>query len=205
MDLGICKNCGYFEGRCRCGKGRILLKSEDRVKISKFMSGLLRHFGREFGIEIDEEGWADLDEVAKIIKNRYGVGRKAIELIAAFDKKGRFEIRDGKIRARYGHSMKVNTRWSENGRIPRKLYHATDPRNLRSIMERGLLPMKRLEVHMCANPDDALEVGKRHCNYPVLLEIDAEKAIKDGIEIRKKGKMYTADYIPPEYIKLKKL
>ncbi len=205
MDLGVCKYCGYFEGQCRCGKGKILLKSEDRVRISKFMSGLLRHFGRKFGIKIDEDGWADLNEVAKIIKDKYGVGKKVVELIAIFDKKERFEIKNGKIRAKYGHSMEVNTRWSEDGKIPSRLYHATDPRNLQSIMKRGLLPMKRLEVHICADPNDALVVGKRHCSCPVLLEIDAERAIKNGIEIRKKGKLYTADYIPPEYIKLKKL
>ncbi len=45
MELGICKRCGEFEGRCECGRGEILLKSEDRRRISKFLSGLLRHFG----------------------------------------------------------------------------------------------------------------------------------------------------------------
>jgi len=37
----------------QCGKGKVILKAEERVKISKFLSGLLRHFGKELGLEID--------------------------------------------------------------------------------------------------------------------------------------------------------
>ncbi len=202
MDLGICKRCGYFEGRCACGKGKILLKAEDRVKVSKFLSGLLRHFAGDFGVQLDREGWARLEGVVRVVRERFNVGRAAIELIAAFDAKRRFEIRDGKIRARYGHSIPVDKDWSESDEVPEKLYHATHPRNVKSILEKGLLPMRRIEVHMCERPEEALEVGRRHCSEPVLLEIDANKAEKAGIRIRKKGRVYTADRIPPEFIKV---
>ncbi len=202
MDLGTCRACGDFEGRCRCGKGRILLSYDKRVAVSKFLSGLLRHYAKKFGVKVDEHGWADLSEVTKIVREKYGVGRKAIELIVKFDEKGRFEIRNGRIRARYGHSIDVVTDWSESDAIPDKLYHATPAKNLRSIMKYGLLPMKRKEVHMCETQHEAIEVGRRHCSDPVLLEIDAKKAVASGISIRKKGKVYTADRIPPEFIKV---
>lgn len=97
--------------------------------MSKFLSGILRHFGEEFGIEVDEEGWARVEDVLRVLKERYGIGRKHLELIVKFDKKERFEIRNGKIRAKYGHSIAVNTAWSEGGDIPAKLYHATSPEN----------------------------------------------------------------------------
>ncbi len=87
MELGICKRCGEFEGRCECGRGEILLKSEDRRRISKFLSGLLRHFGNDFGVRLDEEGWADLKDVLRVLKERYGVGRRHVELIVKFDPK----------------------------------------------------------------------------------------------------------------------
>jgi len=202
MDLGICDKCGHFEGRCKCGKGKIVLKSDLRIKISKFLSGLLRHFPQSFGLRIDEEGWVYLDEVERILKDRYGIGRLEIELIVKFDKKGRFEIRDNKIRARYGHSIDVKTDWSESDEIPDKLYHATHPKNLKSILNVGLLPMKRREVHMCDNTRDAIEVGKRHCNNPILLEINAKEMLKSGFKIRKKGSVYTTDHVPPEFIRV---
>ncbi|MBO8180152.1 MAG: RNA 2'-phosphotransferase [Archaeoglobus sp.] len=202
MDLGICKRCGEFEGKCECGKGEVLIKSEDRKKVSKFLSGLLRHFARDFGITLNEEGWAELNDVLKVLKERYGVGRKQIELIVKFDPKKRFEIKNGRIRARYGHSIEVKTDWSEEGEIPKKLYHATSHKNLSSILKLGLLPMKRLEVHMCSSPREAIEVGKRHSSNPVLLEIDAEGLMKRGIKVRKKGKVYTADFVPPEFLRV---
>ncbi len=202
VDLGVCRKCGEFEGMCKCGKGEVLIKADDRIKVSKFLSGLLRHFGRDFSIHIDREGWAELNEVLKVLKERYGVGRRQVELIVKFDAKGRFEVRNGKIRARYGHSIDVNTKWSEKGEIPEKLYHATSPDNLSGILRDGLLPMKRREVHLSASPKEAIEVGRRHSSNPVLLEIHAKAALNTGIEIRKKGRVYTADRIPPQFLRV---
>jgi putative RNA 2'-phosphotransferase len=202
VDLGICKKCGYFEGRCKCGKGEVLLKENERLKVSKFLSGLLRHFGRRFGLMIDEDGWVRIDDVLRVLKSRYDIGRKHLELIVAFDKKGRFEIRGNRIRARYGHSINVKSDWSESDEIPSKLYHATHPKNLESIFRSGLLPMRRREVHMCATPEEAIEVGKRYSPEPILLEVDAKRVLSSGIKIRKKGKVYTADWIPPEFLRL---
>lgn len=202
MDIGYCEECGYFEGRCNCGKGKTILKAGQRVKVSKFLSGLLRHFAPDFKLKADSEGWADINEVAEIMKEKYGVGVKEIELLAQFDPKGRFEIRNWKIRARYGHSIDIRTDWTESQEPPSVLYHATDPRKLNAIFEKGLLPMSRKEVHMCIDPQDAVEVGRRHSTRPVLLEIDAQKMARDGYKIKKKGKIYTSDIVPPQYISI---
>ncbi len=202
MDLGYCRRCGDFEGTCECGRGKILLDAVKREKVSKFLSGLLRHFPDKFGLKVDENGWADIEDVVKILKSKYRVGRKQIDLIVKFDRKRRFEIKDGRIRARYGHSIAVNTDWTESAEIPEKLYHATSPANIGRILKEGLRPMKRREVHMCATPDEAIEVGKRHAKNPVLMEIDAVSAMKSGIKIRKKGEVYTADLVPPEFLRV---
>ncbi len=199
--LGICDNCGEFEGSCKCGKGRILLDGKKRELVSKFLSGLLRHFPHSFGIDVDEEGWAKLDEVAEVVKDRHGVGMREIELIVRFDPKGRFEIKDGKIRAKYGHSINIRVDWSESTKIPPVLYHGTHPANVQSILKRGLLPMKRREVHLSETIQDAIEVGRRHHPNPAVLAIDTKRMIEAGFKIRKKGKVYTTDYVPPKYIK----
>lgn len=202
VDLGVCRSCGEFEGMCKCGRGEVLIRVDERMRVSKFLSGLLRHFGREFGLQIDRDGWIELRDVVKVLKERYGVGKRQVELIVKFDAKRRFELKNGKIRARYGHSIDINTRWSERGGIPEKLYHATSPENLNSILRVGLLPMKRKEVHLSASPEEALEVGLRHSKNPVLLEVDVKKLLESGIEIRKKGRVYTADCIPPSFLKV---
>ena len=176
---------------------------EDRI--SRFLSRLLRHFPHKFGIKLDEDGWAELEAVERVVRERYGVGRDVIQRIVEKDAKGRFELAYGRIRARYGHSVAVNTKWSEKGSIPPKLYHGTKPEAVKSILKRGLLPMKRLEVHLSESVEEAIEVGKRHCSKPVVLEIDASGMLKRGYEIRKKGKVYTTDFVPAEFIRVAEL
>ena len=202
--LGICETCGEFEGRCGCGRGKVILDGAKREKVSRFLSGLLRHFPGSFGVEVDRDGWADLREVSRILMRRYGLEPDAVSLIVKFDPKGRFELKDGKIRARYGHTIEVRTEWGEVSadEIPPKLYHGTAPENLNSILEKGLLPMRRKEVHLSESVKDALEVGKRHSRTPVILEIDAEKLVKSGIRIRRKGRVYTVSRVPPEFIRV---
>ena len=202
--VGYCSQCGFFEGEtCRCGKGKILLTAERRLKISKFLSGLLRHFGEEFGLKIDKNGWVELKEIERLFKKRYNIGLLEIRAIVETDTKQRFEIKDGKIRTRYGHSNKrINPKWSEGGNIPRKLYHGTAPQNVNAILKEGLKPMKRLEVHMAPDIKTARDTGKRHHPYPVIFEIDTNCLKRNGLEIRKKGKVFTCDWVPPECLRL---
>ncbi|RLI76082.1 RNA 2'-phosphotransferase [Archaeoglobales archaeon] len=204
-DLGVCETCGEFEGSCECGRGEIIIDGWRREKVSKFLSGLLRHFGYKFGIDIDDNGWADLDKIERIVSKKFGVGTDAIRLIVKFDRKERFEIKNSKIRAKYGHSIDVNVNWSENGKIPDKLYHGTHPKNVRSILKDGLKPIRRKEVHLSSTIEDAIEVGKRYAKNPAILEVDTKSLAKDGFEIRKKGKVYTTDFVPPKFIKLNNL
>lgn len=132
-------------------------------------------------------------DVLKILGKR-GVDRKTLELIVKFDPKGRFEIEDERIRAKYGHSIDVFTDWSEGGRAE-KLYHGTSPINLESILKEGLKPMKRREVHLTERFEEAILVGRRHHPDSVILEVDTECLKK---KVRKKGSVYTTDFVPPE-------
>ncbi len=202
MDAGYCENCGFFEDRCDCGRRKILLRGRDRVRISKFLSGLLRHYPDRFGIELDRRGYARLKDVLEILRERYGVGEMELRAVVELDKKRRFELVEGRIRARYGHSVDVDVRWSEGESIPERLYHATAPENVPSILKSGLLPMRRKEVHMTATPEEAVEVGMRHSNTPVLIEIDAERLIEKGIDVRKKGRVFTADHVPADCLRV---
>jgi len=183
-------------------------KIVSKYVIGKFLSGLLRHFPHKFGIKLDKFGWADLDEVAKVIATKYGIEKdeamKLIEKTVKQDEKGRFELKNGKIRAKYGHSVKVETRWSDGGEIPKILYHGTSRKAIQSILKEGILPMKRREVHLSSTYSEAFEVGKRYDRYPVVLRVNARKMIENGYEIRKKGKVFTTDYVPPEYIDVEK-
>jgi len=115
-------------------------------------------------------------------------------------KKRRFEIKDDKIRALYGHSvLKISYKESEP---PEFLYHGTSRKNVNRILKEGLKPMKRKYVHLSLSREEALEVGKRHDRNPQILLILSKKAYERGIKFYKAGDIYLTEHIPPEFIKV---
>jgi len=62
--------------------------------------------------------------------------------------------------------------------------------------------MKRREVHLSESVSDAILVGRRYDESPVVLKIDAKRMLRDGYTIRRKGKVLTTNYVPPEYIRV---
>lgn len=70
----------------------------------------------------------------------------------------------------------------------------------RSILEEGLKPMGRRLVHLSSTYEEAANVGRRRQRNPVVLEVDAKRAWKDGVEFRRSGAIYVVNRIPVEYI-----
>ena len=207
-----CRVCGaYTEEPVHCGRPAVLLMDGSRrLRLSKLVSFLLRHGPHEACLEPDEEGWVSIDELVEGIRrcwrNREAyqwVTREHILALAALDPKGRFEVRGGRIRARYGHSIEVVYRYEPDPSPPPVLYHGTPRRNLASIAEKGLLPMKRRMVHLSIDPRDAYETGRRHGGDVVVLEVDTGCLRRLGIPVYRAGKtVYMAPRVPPECIRV---
>lgn len=200
----VCDDHGFFAGNsCPvCGDaGRHVLDEQQRIRLSKFMSGVLRHFPADVGLTLDDQGWANYDAFVDAVRDKYSWGNaEKVAAVIATDSKGRFERHDNQIRAVYGHSVDVNLE-STDTEIPSRLYHGTESRNLDSIAEEGLEPMNRQHVHLSRTPQEARTVGARHASDPAILVIDSGAMARDGFEIDKRGRdTYTADSVPPEYI-----
>lgn len=174
---------------------------KNKTKISKQMAYLLRH--DPSGMEISDEGFVNLEELLKKLKKRWpDLSRGDVRGIVEKDPKGRYEIKDGKIRARYGHSIDVNPTL-EDAQVD-ILYHGTTPESAQKILNDGLKSKGRQKVHLSSSVDEAVKVGKRRTDDPAILEINIEEAKKAGISFeRASGRVYVADYIPPEYISRK--
>ncbi len=208
-DIYKCRVCGrYIEESMHCGKPAILLlDSRRRVLLSKLMSGLLRHFPWEAGLVLDDEGWVDIDELVKGIREKWRrkdlykwVTREHVIAVALLDPKGRFEVRDNKIRARYGHSIKVAVKYSPDDSIY-KLYHGTRRDNVERILVEGIKPMKRQWVHLSLNIPDACDTGRRHGGIPVVLKVNADCLRKKNLQVyRASRSVYVVEYVPPECI-----
>jgi putative RNA 2'-phosphotransferase len=150
------------------------------TRLSKFLSLGLRHDDTVLGTPVNEEGWAS---TAGIISHNKEFSMSLLEQIVETDSKGRYSFNEDKtmIRANQGHSLKhVNIDFEE--RVPAQfLYHGTAKRNIESILENGLAPKSRQYVHMSADVQTALEVGRRYCKDDdvVVLCIDAFHAAKE--------------------------
>lgn len=121
----------------------------DYIKVSKFMSLVLRHKPETINIKLNEHGWVPINEFIEKI-NKYGhfnINIDILNKIVSENDKQRFKIQDGKIRASQGHSIHINLEL-ENKEPPEILYHGTAIRFLNSIRESGLEHMSREYVHL---------------------------------------------------------
>ena len=175
----------------------------DYIQLSKEVSYTLRHAPWEYELELDENGWVNVDQLLAALKQSHkwdGVLQSDLEQIIATSDKKRFEINDGRIRALYGHTL-TNKIVREAKEPPEILYHGTAQRFISSIKGEGLVPKGRQFVHMSVDVDTAIEVGKRRDAQPILLEINAKKAWEEGIPFYYgNDKVWLADFVPSQYI-----
>jgi putative RNA 2'-phosphotransferase len=107
------------------------------VKLSKFLSFVLRHQPQAIGLTLDAEGWVAVDELlAAAARRGHSVTRQQLEEVVATNDKKRFSFSlDGLlIRANQGHSVDVDL-----GLVPIEppelLFHGTVERFLDSIRQ----------------------------------------------------------------------
>jgi putative RNA 2'-phosphotransferase len=85
--------------------------SKQTEQTSKLLSFVLRHSPEAIGVQLDEEGWADIDKLIALANARgHRLSRELLELVVLSSDKQRFAI-DGsgtRIRANQGHSIAVD-------------------------------------------------------------------------------------------------
>ncbi len=170
------------------------------IKISKFLSMLLRHKPEEIALSLDENGWADINDIVDKSKEIELSVDKIIYVIETSDKK-RFQLSDdrSKIRANQGHSIPVNLDLKEK-EPPEILYHGTATRFIKNIRKHGLTSQKRNHVHLSNSIETAMEVGKRY-GEPILLKVHAQKMYKQGMKFYlSENGVWLTNNVPIEFI-----
>ncbi len=172
------------------------------MKVSRFLSYVLRHEPASIGLSLDSEGWAELDELIKCsVRHGKKLDRRTILNVIANSDKQRFSIDESgtRIRANQGHSIPVDL-----GLKPRQpldcLFHGTAARFIDSILQRGLHAQSRQHVHLSSDKTTANDVGRRH-GKPVVLVVDAPAMAEAGHEfyVSDNGVWLVAE-VPPQYL-----
>jgi putative RNA 2'-phosphotransferase len=175
-----------------------------RVRISKFMSLVLRHEPEKAHLTLEPGGWVLIDD---LLAGAAGTGfrftRDELETVVETCDKQRFAIdeTDTKIRANQGHSTEVDLQLKPV-EPPAELFHGTADRNLAAVLRDGLFKMARHHVHLSLDQTTATKVGQRH-GKPVLLVIDAAKMRADGhVFYRSANGVWLVEHVPPQYLRV---
>ena len=176
----------------------------DLNNISKYMSLILRHKPDVIGIELDEHGWANVNDlISGIEKDNHGFNFELLEEIVRTDSKQRYSFNGDKslIRANQGHSINVDVELKEK-EPPEYLYHGTGEKYVESINQDGLIPKSRLYVHLSKDIKTAENVGKRH-GKEVVYRINSGQMYRDGYKfyLSENGGWLTKE-VPVKYLEI---
>ena len=171
------------------------------VSLSKAMSKALRHRPERLGLTLAPDGSVELSVLLRALNQRGGWPRTLTEAdimqVVEHGTKQRFAVEDGRVRARYGHSIALDAAYIP-ATPPAVLYHGTSQRFLDAIMAKGLLPMDRQVVQLSTDVETAQLVGRRHGGKTVILQVDTVRAVQGGVTFyRGNDSTWLADCIPP--------
>ncbi len=163
----------------------------NKIDVSKQMSYWLRHDPED--MEMDKQGYVDMDELIEKLKSRFpDVDRDFIQEITE-DGKRRYEIKNGKIRALYGHSVDVDLDLPEDKEVV-ELFRGASSKGAYNILLNGVEAKDRAMVHLSSSEERAEEIGKRRTDSPTILRIDVEAAREEGLRFFKvSDELYLCD------------
>ena len=171
------------------------------TRTSKFISLILRHKPEVIGISLDEQGWANVDELIAGVSKTRQLDMALLEEIVRTDDKQRYSFNQDKtlIRANQGHSISVDVELPEE-QPPEYLYHGTAEKYRSSIEAQGLLPQSRLYVHMTDNYGTAVKIGQRHGKV-VVYQVASQAMQQDGYKFyRSVNGVWLTKAVPAPYL-----
>lgn len=166
----------------------------NKVKLSKFMSLVLRHKAKEFGLNISSHGLVGVAELLEVLKKQKGfesVTILDIHHVVIHCNKQRFKLKEIDnnlfISANQGHTIESVTaerkEVTDSSEIPICI-HGTNIMAIQQIHKSGgLSRMDRNDIHMAsALPETGYVISGMRKSANVVIWIDVEKAMDEGIQ-----------------------
>jgi len=178
------------------------MTNQQQKKTSKFLSLVLRHKPETIGLKLDQNGWANTNELLeKINKQAFKLTLEELKTVVENNDKKRFAFSADimRIRANQGHSIQVELQLTEKV-PPEILFHGTAEKNLESIQAKGLLKGQRHHVHLSSDQATAHTVGKRY-GKPIVLHINAAQMHQQGMPFfQAENGVWLTDHVAPNFI-----
>ena len=171
----------------------------DPERISRLFSLILRHRPEEFGVEVDEHGYAPFDAALEALRTRYPeVVEEDLVRLIQHPTQRRFEHNEKGVRALYGHSFFVEMD-GDPMEPPELLYMSCDREGAAAIRQEGIKAKDRFYVHLSQSRQVAEGRGRR-ADRPYIAEIRAREAAGTGLEFYPRGEVVLCRDIPAAFI-----
>ena len=171
--------------------------------LSRLMSYILGNRPDEFGLIPDRQGYVGIKEFLQAIHEESNMGyvrESHVKEVLLWDRDKNFQI-DG-INIRHTRANLNSLNENQDMVLPPKiLFKGVKRKSYPHILKSGLLPGNKEYVTMAKDKDFAFRVAKRIDQKPVLLEIKAGSAMRNGVNIIPFGDfLFLAENVPPEFI-----
>jgi len=161
-------------------------------KASRLIVTILRHTASNYNLNMDSNGFIDVDSLLKIPKLKDLTIDELKNIVNNCNKK-RMILKEkyGKlyIAANQGHSIKIESEiltpiTLENFNLYKKkdIVHGTYFNVIEKIKAEGLNKMERIHIHFTTNLDVSKVVSGMRKSSEVFIFIDLEKTLKDGFK-----------------------
>jgi len=178
------------------------MNEKETKSISKFLSLVLRHSPETINLKLDENGWADVEElISKCSQKGNKLDFELLDYVVESNDKKRFAFNENKtkIRASQGHSISVELNLAETEPLE-YLYHGTVAKFMESIQKEGLKKMSRQHVHLSKDKETAIKVGSRR-GTPQILTVRSGAMHRDGFKFYlSDNNVWLTDEVPAKYI-----
>jgi len=170
-------------------------------KLCRLMVYILGHRPDEFGLVPDRDGFVTYKELLWAIHEEpnWGYVRQGhINEVLLGGDRGLFQAEDDRIRV-------LENRWhldleDTSQSLPKVLFIAVRRRAHLHVMEKGLRDSEGKYILLAPEKEMAMRIGRRRDQKPVLLEIMAYPAHKEGYSFYAFGDLFLTAEIPEKFI-----
>lgn len=174
----------------------------DDLRISRYLSLVLRHSPEKADVVLSPDGWGSIDALLLgAASHGMQFTRDDLDRVVRQNDKQRFELDEtgSRIRAVQGHSVNVDLGLQPTV-PPAVLFHGTHEGSVDAIRREGLRPMRRQHVHLSAAAETAERVGARR-GKAVVLAVHAGQMHAEGSSfVRAVNGVWLCGAVRPRYI-----
>jgi putative RNA 2'-phosphotransferase len=176
-----------------------MARQKSLKRLAKLITYALGRKPAEFGLFLDPNGFVKLKEFLKAIHQEDGlkyVRRSHIEEILISQPNPPIEIKANLIRARNRDKL---PRSAPAQNLPKLLYTCVRRKAYPVVFQKGIVPSGHHRVVLSSCRNLAERIGKRIDSKPVLLTVQTQKSIDQGLVFYTAGQdLFSAESIPKD-------